>query len=102
MNFINDQATDAVFCVVCAAMNINENDVGAVYYRVSTDSAILDRAAAATAGSAFSPTFAIIVTWHKLAGAGNGDLVSLGLLLCQYMVNCYALGILYFKYIFSW
>ena len=76
LNFINPQATDDVFCVACAVMNINENDVGAVYYRTSTDGAILSRAEDATAGSAFSATFAVIVTWHKLTSAGNGDLVS--------------------------
>ena len=81
MNFINDQEVTDIVTVACAYMDIAENDVGAVYYRVSTDSAILDRAAAATAGSAFSPTFAVIVTWYKLASASTGDLVSL--LLCH-------------------
>ena len=61
--------------VFLAPLTIIANDIGQIYYRSSTDNAILVRAARAVGGPAIAATYVVIVTWHKLTYSGGSTQV---------------------------
>ena len=72
--------------VFMATLGISANDIGQVYYRSSTDNAILVRAAIAVGGPAFAATYVFIVTWHKVTSPGGSNTSPVSLLLCMYLL----------------
>ena len=66
--------------------DISANDIGHVYYRSSTDNAILNRASNAVAGSEFAATYVVILTWHKLTFVRGSNTSPVSLLLCMYLL----------------
>ena len=69
-----------------ASAYISANDIGQVYYRSSTDTAILIRASNAVAGSEFAATYVVIVTWHKITFMGGSNTSPVSLLSCMYFL----------------
>ena len=71
---------------VATTTDISANDIGYVYYRSSTDNAILNRASNAVAGSEFAATYVVICTWHKITFRGGLNTSPVSLLLCLYLL----------------
>ena len=72
--------------VFTTSTDISANDIGHVYYRSSTDNAILNRASNAVAGYEFAATYVVIFTWHKLTFAGGSNTSPVSLLLYLYLL----------------
>ena len=72
--------------VFATSSDISANDIGHVYYRSSTDNAILNRASNAVAGSEFAATYVVIFTWHKITFVGGSNASPVSLLLCLYLL----------------
>ena len=73
--------------VFMASVAMSANDIGQVYYRSSTDNAILVRAASAVNGPAIAATYVVIVTWHKVTFPGGSNTSPVSLLLCMYLLR---------------
>ena len=72
--------------VYVTSTDVSANDIGHVYYRSSTDNAILNRASNAVAGSEFAATYVVICTWHKITFEGGSNTSPVSLLLCLYLL----------------
>ncbi len=83
MKFPSNDYIDALYSY---AMGISANDVGQVYYRVSTDSMTRIRASNAVGGSQSAATYVVIVTWHKLTFKGGSNTSPVSVLLCMYLL----------------
>ena len=72
--------------VFLTSTDIPANDIGHVYYRSTTDTAILNRASNAVAGSGFAATYVVIFTWHKITFWGGSNTTPVSLLVCLYLL----------------